>query len=164
MEILLPQLGLFFWALILFVLLFILLSKFAWKPIMQSIKDREKTIQDSLDEAKNAREEMANLQADNERLLAEARAERDALLNEARTMKDKIISEAKTSAESEAARIVKQAREQINSEKMAVMIEIKNQVGLLSLEVAETVLRKELSDSGAQQQLVEKLVSEMNLN
>jgi len=164
MEILLPQLGLFFWALILFLLLFILLRKFAWKPIMQSIKDRETTIQNSLDEAKNAREEMANLQADNERLLAEARAERDALLNEARTMKDKIISEAKTTAESEATRIVEQAREQINSEKMAAMTEIKNQVGALSLEVAEKVLRKELSDSGAQQQLVEKLVSELNLN
>lgn len=164
MEILLPQLGLFFWALLLFLILFFMLRKFAWKPIMKGIKDREVTIQTSLDEAKKAKEEMQNLRSDNERLLAEARAERDALLTEARTMKEKIISEAKKTAEEEAARIVSTAREQINSEKMAAVTEIKNQVGVLSLEIAEKVLRNELSNAPAQKEYVEKLVTELSFN
>ena len=164
MDILLPQLGLFFWALILFVILFFMLRRFAWKPIMKGIKDREVTIQTSLDEAKKARDEMANLKAENDQLLAEARAERDALLSEARDMRDKIVGEAKKTAEEEAARIVSTAREQIQSEKMAAMTEIKNQVGALSLEIAEKVLRSELSNAPAQKELVEKLVSELSFN
>ena len=164
MEILLPQLGLFFWALLLFVILFFMLRKFAWKPIMKGIHDREISIQTSLDEAKQAREEMQNLKSDNEKLVAEARAERDHLLTEAREMKEKIIAEAKKTAEEEAARIVSTAREQINSEKMAAMTEIKNQVGALSLEIAEKVLRNELSNAPAQKELVEKLVSELSFN
>lgn len=164
MEILLPQLGLFFWALLLFVILFFMLRKFAWKPIMKGIHDREISIQTSLDEAKQAREEMQNLKSDNEKLVAEARAERDHLLSEAREMKDKIIAEAKKTAEEEATRIVTSAREQINSEKMAAMTELKNQVGNLSLEIAEKVLRNELSNAPAQKELVEKLVSELSFN
>ncbi len=164
MDILLPQLGLFFWGLILFLILFILLRRFAWKPIMKAIKDREVSIQTSLDEAKKARDEMASLKADNERLLAEARAERDALLAEAREMRDKMISEAKGTAEEEAARIVTSAREQIQSEKKAALTEIKNQVGALSLEIAEKVLRQELANPATQKQVVDKLVSELNFN
>ncbi len=164
MEILLPQLGLFFWALLLFLILFFMLRKFAWKPIMKGIKDREVTIQTSLDEAKKAQEEMQNLRSDNERLLAEARAERDALLTEARTMKEKIIGEAKKTAEEEAARIVSTAREQINTERMAAVTAIKNQVGSLSLEIAEKILRSELSNAPAQKEYVEKLVTELSFS
>ncbi len=164
MEILLPQLGLFFWALVLFVILFFMLRKFAWRPIMKGISDREITIQTSLDQAKKAREEMENLKSDNERLLAEARAEREHLLQEAREMKEKIISEAKKAATEEAGRIVTTAREQINSEKLAAITEIKNQVGNLSLEIAEKVLRNELSNPPVQNTLVEKLVSELSFN
>lgn len=164
MEILLPQLGLFFWSSIIFLALFFLLRKFAWKPIMKGIHDREEHIQGSLDEAKKAKEEMQSLKADNERLLAEARAERDAMLKEARDMKDKMLSEAKGEAEKEAARIVENAREQIQSEKLAALTEIKNQVGTLSLEIAEKVLRQELSNPSAQKQVVDKLVDELHLN
>ena len=164
MDILLPQLGLFFWSTLIFVVLLFLLSKYAWKPIMQGIKDREEGIQGALDEAKKAREEMANLKSDNERLLAEARAERDELLKEARAMKEKMIGDAKSEAEKEAARIVESAREQIRGEKMAALTEIKNQVGALSLEIAEKVLRQELSNPAAQKEVVEKLVKELHLN
>jgi len=164
MEILIPQLGLFFWSLLIFVILLFLLSRFAWKPIMKGIKDREESIQNALDEAKKAREEMSNLQADNERLLAEARAERDELLKEAREMKEKMIKDAKDEAEKEATRIVENAREQIQGEKRAALTEIKNQVGALSLEIAEKVLRQELSNPAAQKEVVEKLVKELHLN
>lgn len=164
MDILLPQLGLFFWSLLIFVILLFLLSRFAWKPIMKGIKDREEGIQNALDEAKKAREEMENMKSDNERLLAEARAERDQLLKEAREMRDKIVSEAKNEAEKEAGRIVENAREQIRGEKMAAVTEIKNQVGQLSLEIAEKVLRQELSNPAAQKDVVEKLVKELHLN
>lgn len=164
MEILLPQLGLFFWSLLLFLALFFLLKKFAWKPILAAINEREEGIQDSLDQAEKVREEMKGMQADNERLLVEARAEREEMLNEARSMKDKLLAEAKTTAEEEANRIVSSAREQIKSEKMAALTEIKNQVGQLSLEIAEKVLRQELANPKAQQDVVEKLVSELHLN
>lgn len=164
MEILLPQLGLFFWSTLIFLTLLFLLRKFAWKPIMKGIHDREVGIQNALDEAKKAREEMQNLKSDNERLVVEARAERDAMLKEAREMKEKMISDAKGEAEKEAARIVENAREQIQSEKMAALTEIKNQVGQLSLEIAEKVLRQELANPAAQKQTVDKLVDELHLN
>lgn len=164
MDILLPQLGLFFWSTIIFLALFFLLRKFAWKPIMKGINDREDSIQNALDEARKAREEMKNLNAENEKLLAEARSERDAMLKEAREMKDRMISEAKTESDKEAKRIIQNAREQIESEKLAALTDIKNQVGTLSLEIAEKVLRHELSNPAAHKQVVDKLVDELHLN
>lgn len=164
MELLTPKLGLFFWALIIFVILVFILAKFAWKPIMAAIHAREESIQNSLDEAKKAREEMSNLKAENEALLREARQEREAMLKEAREMSAKIQAEAREEAQAEGKRIVEKAREEIRAEKMKALTEVKNQVATLSVEIAEKVLRQEMQDSKAQATYVDKLVSELHLN
>ena len=131
---------------------------------MASIRTREESIQDSLDEAKKARDEMANLKAENEALLREARQEREAMLKEARAMSAKIQSEAKEEAQAEGKRMIEKAREEIRAEKMKALIEVKNQVALLSVEIAEKVLRQEMKDATAQASYVDKLVSELHLN
>jgi F-type H+-transporting ATPase subunit b len=164
MELLIPKLGLFFWAFVIFILLVILLRRMAWKPILSALKAREESIQTSLDEAKNAREEMGKLKAENEDLLRQARVERDGMLKEAREMAAKIQSEAKTSASEEADRLLEKAREAIRSEKMQALTEVKNQVAQLSILVAEKVLRQEMKDPKAQAEVVDKLVSELHLN
>jgi F-type H+-transporting ATPase subunit b len=164
MDLLIPKLGLFFWSFVIFVILVILLRRFAWKPILEALNKREQGIQDAIDEAKKAREEMANLKAENEDLLRRARAERDAMLKEARDMAAKIKSEAHTDAQTEASRMVEKAREDIRAEKMQALTEVKNQVAKLSIEIAEKVLRQELKDPKAQGEVVDKLVSELHLN
>lgn len=164
MELLLPKLGLFVWTLFIFLILFFLLKKFAWKPIIGAIKAREESIEGSLQEAKKAREEMANLKSENEALLREARDTRDKMIREAREIQDKLVNEAKTEAQEEANRIIDNARKQIESERMAALTSIKNLVGQLSLEIAEKVIRQELSNPEAQKANVEKLVSELHLN
>ncbi|MDO9037841.1 MAG: F0F1 ATP synthase subunit B, partial [Lutibacter sp.] len=156
-------LGLFFWQLILFVALVLLLKKFAWKPILNAVNDREEGILKALESAENARKEMQNLTADNERILKEARIERDAMLKEAREMKDSIITEAKGEAHAQATKVIEQAKATIESEKHAAIAEIKNQVAELSLEIAEKVMRSELSDKNKQIKLVEEMLKEVKL-
>ncbi|MDP3358094.1 MAG: F0F1 ATP synthase subunit B [Lutibacter sp.] len=157
------SLGLFFWQLILFVALVLLLKKFAWKPILNAVNDREEGILKALESAENARKEMQNLTADNERILKEARIERDAMLKEAREMKDSIITEAKGEAHAQATKVIEQAKATIESEKHAAIAEIKNQVAELSLEIAEKVMRSELSDKNKQIKLVEDMLKEVKL-
>jgi len=157
------SLGLFFWQAILFVALVLLLKKFAWKPILNAVNDREEGILKALESAENARKEMQNLTADNERILKEARIERDAMLKEAREMKESIISEAKGEAHAQATKVIDQAKATIESEKHAAIAEIKNQVAELSLEIAEKVMRSELSDKNKQIKLVEDMLKEVKL-
>lgn len=164
MELLLPKLGLFVWTLFIFLCLFFLLKKFAWKPIMGAIKAREESIEESLQQAQKAREEMSNLKSENEALLREARETRDKMLREAREIQEKMINEAKNDATEEAQRIIQNGRQQIESERMAALTDIKNLVGQLSIEIAEKVLRQELSNPAVQKATAEKLVSELHLN
>ncbi len=164
MDLITPEIGLFFWQTIVFLVLIFLMAKFAWKPILGAIKQREDSINDSLESAENARKEMQNLQADNERLLQEARVERDSLLKEAREIKERIISEASAEAQEKANKIVAQAQVTIQNEKNAAMADFKNQVATLSLEIAEKVIREELSKEGKQQRLVDQMLDDVTLN
>jgi F-type H+-transporting ATPase subunit b len=152
--------GLFFWQTVLFVLLVLLLKKFAWKPILNAVNEREQGIKDALDSAQKAKEEMANLQADNEKLLKEARAERDAMLKEARDIKNKMISDAQDEAKVEADKMVAQAQAAIESEKKAAIADLKNQVATLSLNIAEKVVKQNLATDDKQQELVKSLLEE----
>ncbi|UMB53274.1 F0F1 ATP synthase subunit B [Lutibacter sp. A64] len=158
------SIGLFFWQLVLFIVLVLALHKFAWKPILNSVNEREDGIKDALDEAENARKEMQNLTADNERILKEARAQRDALLKEAREMKEGIISEAKNEAQAQATKIVAQAQATIQAEKQAAITDLKNQVAELSVDIAEKVVRGELADKNKQIKLVEELLKEVTIS
>ena len=156
--------GLFFWQTLLFVILVFFLRKYAWKPILNAVEEREDGIKNALDSAEKAKQEMENLNADNERILAEARIERDSLLKEAREMKNNIINEAKEQAGSEADRILSTAKEQINNEKMKAITELKNSVADLSIDMATMVLKSELKNSEKQKQLVTEALKEVNLN
>ena len=156
--------GLFFWQSILFIILLVILKKYAWGPILNSVEEREEGIRTAIDEAKAAKEEMAELKASNEDLLKEARIEREAMLQEARNIKDKIVSDASTAAKEEAAKITANAREAIESEKQKAMVEIKNQVAGLSIEVASLILKENLSSDASQTALAEKYVNDLNLN
>ena len=159
-----PAIGLIFWTTITFVLLLVLLGKFAWKPILAAIKTREKGIEDALSSAEKALNDMRELRANNDKILAEARNERDALIKEARDAKDAIINEAKSKAQKDADRILATAREQIINEKNAAVTELKNQVATLSIEIAEKILRSELSSDEKQKTLVNNLMKDVNLN
>ena len=156
--------GLFIWQIVIFVGLILLLKKFAWKPILDAVNEREEGIKNALLSAENAKKEMQNLKSDNEKLLADARAERDALMKEAREIKDKMINDAKVEAQATGEKMIEQAKAAINSEKNAAMAELKNQVSSLSLEIAEKVLRDELSNKEAQSKLVEKMLGDAKLN
>jgi F-type H+-transporting ATPase subunit b len=156
--------GLFFWQAIILVILIILLAKFAWKPIIASLAAREEGISNALMAAENAKKDLANLKADNEKLLVEARAERDAMLKEAREMKDAMIVEAKNEATEQGSKMIAQAKAAIENEKNSAMAELKNQVSSLSLEIAEKILKDELSNKEAQTKLVEKMLGDAKLN
>ena len=156
--------SLIFWTTIIFVVFFILLAKFAWKPILGAVKSREESINNALASAEAARREMQNLTADNERILQEARMERDALLEEARDMKDKMIADSKHEAQVQGERMIEQAKAAIDAEKNAAMSELKAQVSSLSLEIAEKLLKEELSNKEAQTKLVEKMLGDVKLN
>ncbi|WP_103867085.1 F0F1 ATP synthase subunit B [Aquimarina sp. I32.4] len=156
--------GLFFMQAIILLILILLMRKFAWKPILNSLQDREDGIQGALDAAAEAKKEMQNLQADNERILNEARAERDGMLKEARELKENMITDAKVEAQAEADKIVAQAQATIASEKKAAIVDLKNQVAGLSVEIAEKVVRKELSGKDKQLQLVETMLEDVTLN
>ncbi len=156
--------SLIFWTTLIFVVFFILLRKFAWKPILGAVKGREESINNALASAEAARREMQNLTADNERILQEARMERDALLKEAREMKDKMIADSKHEAQVQGERMIEQAKAAIDAEKNAAMSELKAQVSSLSLEIAEKLLKEELSNKEAQTKLVEKMLGDVKLN
>ncbi|RXR20913.1 F0F1 ATP synthase subunit B [Flavobacterium amnicola] len=156
--------GLFIWQVVIFVGLIFLLKKFAWKPILDAVNTREEGIKNALLSAENAKKEMENLQASNERILQEARMERDALLKDAREIKEKMIADAKEEANVQGARMIEQAKASIESEKNAAMAELKSQVSSLSLEIAEKLLKDELSNKEAQMKLVEKMLGDVKLN
>ena len=164
MELVKPSIGLIFWMVVSFSIILFLLKKFAWKPILTMIKEREDSIQDALDSAEKAKEEMKALQSDNERILQEARNERDIMLKEAREVKDKMIADAKGTASKEAEKLLVAARENIQNEKMAAITELKNQVAVLSIEIAEKILKSELSTDEKQKTLVDNLLKDVNLN
>ncbi|MFB9055227.1 F0F1 ATP synthase subunit B [Mariniflexile ostreae] len=156
--------GLFFMQAIILLIIILLMKKFAWKPILDALQDREDGIHNALDSAKKAKLEMQNLQADNERLLIEARAERDAMLKEARDIRSKTIEDAKGEAQEQAHAIIKQAQVAIEGEKKAAVIALKDYVATLSLEIAEKVVRTELSNKDRQLELVETMLDEKSLN
>jgi F-type H+-transporting ATPase subunit b len=166
MEELLGQfsLGLFIIQALLFVGLIFLLKKFAWKPILDAVNDREEGIKNALESAENARKEMQNLQADNQRILQEARLERDNMLKDAREMKEKMVADAKSEAQAQGLKMIEQAKAAIESEKNAAMAELKLQVSTLSLSIAEKILKEELSNKEAQTKLVEKMLGDVKLN
>jgi len=158
------SLGLFFWQAIILIVIIFILGKFAWKPIVNALEAREEGIANALAAAENAKRDLANLKSDNEKLLAEARAERDAMLNDARIMKDQMVAEAKSEAQEQGAKMIAQAQATIEAEKNAAMAEIKNQVSSLSLDIAEKLLKDQLSNKEAQEKLVAKMLEEVKLN
>lgn len=156
--------GLFFWQFIILVVIVFVLGKFAWKPIVNALEAREEGIADALAAAENAKREMANLKADNEKLLAEARTERDALIKEAREIKEKMLADAKTEGEAVGEKMIAQAKAAIASEKAAAIVDLKTQVSSISIEIAEKLLKSQLSNDEAQAKLVEKMLDEVKLN
>ncbi|MBC7865059.1 MAG: F0F1 ATP synthase subunit B [Bacteroidia bacterium] len=164
MPLVMPEFGLMIWMLITFVIVLLLLRRYAWKPILKMIKTRETSIEESLRGAEKARDEIKELYANNERIINEARVERDKLIKDSNDAKETIISEAKTKAKTEADRIVTSARETINNEKMAAITELKNQVAALSIEIAEKILKEHLSNDENQKALVNNYVKDINLN
>ncbi len=159
-----PEFGLLIWTLVAFLIVFFILKKFAWPAITKGLKDRETSIADSLATAERVRNEMTQLKSENEALLAKAREERGQLLKEARETKDRIINEAKDRAKEEANKIVLEAQAAINTQKMAALTEVKNQVGKLVIEVSEKVLRKQLDNKAAQESHIRDMVNEVKLN
>ena len=164
MKLLTPDMGLLFWTMLAFLVVFFILAKFAWPAIIKGLNERERTIADSLATAERVKAEMAQLKSENEALLASAREERAQLLKEAREAKDRIINEAKEKAKEEANKIIVDAQAAIQSQKMAALTEVKNQVGNLVIEVAEKVLRKELSNKSDQESYIRQLAEEVKLN
>ena len=160
MELVTPAIGLIFWTTVVFTLLVLLLKKFAWKPILSAVDERNKSIKDSLAQAEKARSEMSELTANNEKIIAQAKVDRDVILKEARDMKNEIILEAKDKANKEAEKLVSTAKEQILNEKMKAITELKNHVADLSIEMAEKILNSELSDVAKQKELVSKALKE----
>lgn len=155
--------GLFFWQLVLFVVLILLLKRFAWKPILGAVSDREEGIKNALASAEDAKKEMQNLNASNEQLLKDARAERDSLMKEAREIKEKMISEAKEEAKEVTSKLIVSAQASIEQEKQAALAELKKQVAELSIGIAETVIKKELASKEDQLKLVEGILEEVTL-
>ena len=156
--------GLYILQVVIFFGLIFLLKKFAWKPILDAVNEREQGIKNALESAENARNEMQNLQADNQRILQEARAERDAMLKDAREMKEKMVADAKSEAQEQGQKMIDQAKAAIESEKNAAMADLKAQVATLSLSIAEKVLKDELSNKESQTKLVEKMLGDVKLN
>jgi F-type H+-transporting ATPase subunit b len=164
MDLLIPGTGLIIWQLIIFVALFFLLKALAWKPILNSLKERENSIQEALSTAEKARSEMAQLKSDNEKLLKEAREERDRILREAREVANRLKDDAQHEAKKSADKIVEEARAAINIEKQAALKEVKIQVAMFSLQIAEKLLKKNLSGDKEQKELVEGYIKDLKLN
>ncbi|MBK8512721.1 MAG: F0F1 ATP synthase subunit B [Saprospiraceae bacterium] len=159
-----PEFGLFFWTVLFFLLFWLLIGKYAFKPITESLKQRENDIQDAIDSAKKAREEVNNMKAENDRILAEAREDRAKILSEAKDTKNSIINEAKEKAKEEASKVINSAMADIENQKKLAMVEVKDQVSKLALEIAEKIIRKELQSNPEQQAFSKKMVDELNLN
>ncbi|MEG2079078.1 ATP synthase F0 subcomplex B subunit [Chryseobacterium piscicola] len=164
MGIIEPGIGLLFWMTLTFVILLFLLGKFAWKPIVNAVNERETSIVDALNQAKLAKKEMEDLKSDNERILREAKIERDGILKEAREIKERIVAEAKDIAKSEGEKMIEAAKQTITSEKNAAMADIKSQIGTLSVNIAESILKQKLDNSEAQNELVQNYLNKSNLN
>jgi len=164
MELLNPGTGLILWQLFIFVVLVILLGALAWKPILQSLKEREVSIQSALDSTERAKLEMASLKADNEKLLKEAREERDKILKEAREAASRLHDQAQQDAKKTADKIIDDARSVIQTEKAAALTEVKSQVAMFSLEIAEKLIKKNLSTDGAQKELIQGYIKDIKLN
>ena len=164
MELLLPRLGLIFWTLLAFGIVFYILAKYAWKPILRSLNEREKNISDAILSTEKVKQEMAALKNENEILLAKAREERAIMMREAKETRDKIISEAKEQARAETNKIIAGAQDAINQQRMAAITDLKNQVGNLVIEVSEKILRRELSDKEEQEKYIQQLAANVELN
>ena len=164
MDLLTPELGLFIWTLVAFLLVFFILRKFAWKPILSMLGEREKGIAESIAAADKIKAEMSLMQNENEKLMVQAREERAQMLRDAKELKDKIVNEAKDQAKAEANKIVSEANAQIQQQKMAALTDVKNEIGKLSVEVAEKILRKQLAAGEAHDQYVNMLAEEIKLN
>ena len=159
-----PDFGLIFWTTVIFLIFWLMIGKFAFRPIAAALKKRESDIQGSLDEAKRVRQEMADLKSENEALLVQAREERAQILKEAKDVGNRLVEEAKGKAKEEAQKIVASAKEQIENQKMAAITDLKNQVGAFSIQIAEKVIRRELSTDKEQESFVNGLVKEIKLN
>lgn len=164
MELLLPGIGLIFWTLIAFIIVFVILKKFAWKPILTSLNEREASIASAIASADNMKAEMALMKSENEALLAAARDERARMVKEAKETATKMISEAKDKARSEYDRIVSEAQVAIQQQKNAALVDVKNQVGNLVIEVSEKVLRRELANRNEQEDFIKQQSEVVNLN
>jgi F-type H+-transporting ATPase subunit b len=164
MDLLTPSFGLLLWTLLAFGIVFFILKKFAWKPILASLKERETGIAESIATAERVKAEMAQLKSENEALLAKAREERAQILKEARDIKDRMLNDAKDQAKIEANKIISEANAAIQQQKMAALTEVKNQVGLLVVDVAEKVLRRELSSKADQESYIRQLAQDVKLN
>ena len=164
MGLVMPNPGTIFWMLIIFAIVLFVLRKFAWIPILNALSEREESIATALNSAEAARKEVEGLKADNDKIIAEARKEKDIILKEARDIKDKIVAEAKEKASLEGQKSIEQARQQIEAEKTAAISEIKKQVAELSVSIAEKVIKKELSNSGEQEKMVNGLIDDIKLN
>lgn len=164
MDLITPDIGLIFWMTLSFAIVLAILKKFAWKPILQGLKDREDSIKESLSSAEKARDEMAKLQSDNEKLLDEARLERDEILKEALATANTIKEEAKNDTSKISGKMIEDARTLINSEKQAALAEIKELVASLSMDIAERLMRRNLSDDKSQRELVDQFIKEINTN
>lgn len=164
MGLVLPDYGLLFWMMLTFLVVLFILKKFAWKPILGSLKEREDSISDALKSADKAREEMAKLQADNEKILAAAKQERDELLKEARDVKQQMIEDAKEKAAIEAEKMINMAKQAIESEKATAIAEMKKSIATISIEIAEKILKKQLDDPIQQQEIMDKYLKDIKLN
>lgn len=164
MDLVTPAIGLVFWTVVIFIILLVLLRSFAWKPILNAVKQRNNSIADALNSAERAKKEMEKLQTDNEKILKEARAERDNILREARDLKDQVVAESKEKAREEGEKLIQAAKSAIENEKRAAIEEMKNQMASLSVEIAEKLLRKELSDKEEQSKLIEDMLKDTNIN
>ena len=164
MDLITPDYGLFVWQVVVLIILIFLLTRFAWKPVMKAVGEREASINDALASAEKAKQEMVNLKADNEKLLQQARAERDEMLKEAHEMKKSIIDEATEDANLKAEQILDKAQATIQNEKKTALAEIKSQVAELSIQIAETVVKKQLDDKKEQMSLVDKMLEDVKLN
>lgn len=164
MELVTPEIGLVFWTTVSFLILLFILGKFAWKPILGAINEREIFIESALSQAEAAKEEMARLTSENDALLKEARIERDNILREAKKMKDQIVSDAKETANKEGARMIEKARVEIDNQTAIALALVKDQVATLSIDIAEKILQKQFEDKGKQDALVADLLKEVKLN
>lgn len=164
MDLLTPSFGLIIWTLLSFLIVFFILKKYAWKPILSSLKERETIIADSLSTAAKVKAEMVQLKSENEALLVKAREERAGMIKDAKGISDKMIAEAKERAKLEYDRIIANAHSAIEQQKMAALIDVKNQVGNLVIEVSEKILRRELNDKAGQEKYISELADNVKLN